>query len=134
MKLSREIIAYLIVGVLTTIIGLSVYYGLTFTLLDAKNPVQLQIANVVMWIVAVTFAYFANRIFVFKSKGHFIREGIKFYAARVITLLMDMGLMALFVSVFGLNDKVVKLGVQVAVTIGNYIFSKFWVFRREHIS
>ena len=75
-KLTKELIAYLIAGVLTTIVGLAVYYGLTFTILDASNPLQLQIANIIMWIVAVTFAYVTNRKFVFESKSkEIVKEG-----------------------------------------------------------
>ena len=56
----KEIVNYLIVGVLTTIVGLGVYYGLVFTVLNPDNPFQLQVANVISWIAAVTFAYFTN--------------------------------------------------------------------------
>ena len=64
----EEIINYLIVGGLTTVISLAVKYGLLFTVMDASDALELQIAVIISWIVAVTFAYFANRIFVFHSK------------------------------------------------------------------
>ena len=57
----KEIIMYLIAGVLTTIVSLGVYYLCVLTILDPHNPVQLQAANVISWIAAVTFAYFTNR-------------------------------------------------------------------------
>ena len=85
-----------------------------------------------MWIVAVTFAYFTNRIFVFQSKDQrMFREALKFYEARVVTLLVDRGLMAILVSVLGFNDRIIKLIVQVIVIVGNYVLSKFWVFKRN---
>ena len=43
----REIIMYVIVGGLTTVVSLASYYLLTFTILDAQNPLQLQIANII---------------------------------------------------------------------------------------
>ena len=64
-----EIVRYLIVGGLTTVVSLSVYYGCVLTFLDPENPLQLQAANIISWIAAVTFAFFANRIFVFRSRG-----------------------------------------------------------------
>ena len=128
----KEIVNYLIVGVLTTVVGLGVYYGLVFTVLDPKNPVQLQVANIISWIAAVTFAYFTNRRFVFESKSpNILQEAFKFYMARVGTLLMDMGIMFVGVTLMGLNDKYVKLLVQVVVTVANYIFSKLFVFKKE---
>ena len=64
----KEILNYLIVGVLTTVISLGTYYALVFTILNPKNGIQLQIANITSWILSVTFAYISYRIFVFKSK------------------------------------------------------------------
>jgi putative flippase GtrA len=128
----KEIINYLIFGVLTTIVGLGVYYGLTLTVLDPNKALELQIANIISWIAAVTFAYFTNRKWVFenKEKANF-KEASKFYLSRVSTLLIDMGLMFVFVTKMGVNDKIMKLVVQVIVTILNYIFSKFIVFREK---
>ena len=82
---------------------------------------------------AVVFAYFANRIFVFNSKNkHKVKEFLSFTSARVITLLMDMFIMFLCVSIFKMNDLVAKLIVQIIVTIANYILSKLFVFKKEN--
>lgn len=128
---TREIISYLIVGGLTTVVSLAVYYACVLTFLDPNKPVQLQIANIISWIAAVTFAYFTNRKYVFESHDpDMLREGAAFFASRIGTLLMDMGTMFLLVTVFGMNDKIAKLIVQVIVTVGNYLFSKLLVFRK----
>ena len=129
--MAGEIVRYLIVGGLTTVVSLSVYYGCVLTFLDPKEPLQLQAANIISWIAAVTFAFFANRIFVFRSTGAgVLREAGAFYLARVGTLLMDMGIMFTGVTLMGYSDKVMKLVVQVVVTIANYVFSKLFVFRK----
>lgn len=126
----KEIINYLIVGVLTTVVSLTVYYGLVLTVLNPKNPIQLQAANIVSWICAVAFAYWANRKFVFESKSkEIVKEAGAFVTARVGTLVMDMVFMFVTVSLFGMNDKVAKLLDQVMVTIANYVFSKLFVFK-----
>ena len=131
-KNCREIIRYLIVGVLTTVVSLGTYYGLTLTVLDPDNAVQLQIANVLSWIAAVTFAYIANRKYVFRSENrNVLQEAAAFFAARVGTLLMDMGIMFVSVTLLGFNDKIMKLVVQVVVTVANYVFSKLMVFRKK---
>lgn len=127
-----EILRYLVVGVLTTVVSLAVYYGLVFTVLDPKSALQLQVANILSWIGAVAFAYVTNRIFVFKSKNkNFISELSRFVTARLTTLVMDMVWMFLFVTVFKGNDKLGKLIAQVIVLVGNYIFSKLFVFRKK---
>lgn len=126
----RELISYLIVGGLTTVVSLGTYYGCTLTILDAAVPLQLQAANVLSWIAAVTFAYFTNRKYVFESRNqHMLKEAAAFYASRLSTLLMDMGLMFLMVTILNWNDKIAKLIVQVVVTVANYVISKFFVFK-----
>lgn len=128
----KEIINYLIVGVLTTVVSLGVYYGCVLTFLDPQEPLQLQAANVISWIAAVTFAYFTNRKYVFESHDpNMLQEGLKFFASRLGTLLMDMGTMFLLVTIIGMSDKIAKLIVQVIVTVGNYLFSKILVFRND---
>ena len=128
----KEIINYLIIGGLTTVVSLVVYYGLTLTILNPNNGVELQIANIISWIVAVTFAYFTNRKFVFSvSEKATFKEGVKFYLARVATLFVDMALMYVFVTRLSFNDKIIKIIVQVIVIVLNYVFSKFIVFKKD---
>ena len=127
----EEIINYLIAGVLTTIVSLCVYYLCVLTFLNPNNAAELQIANILSWICAVTFAYVINRKFVFKSKTNKkIKEATSFYTSRITTLLMDMLTMFILVSVLRINDKIAKLIVQVIVTIANYILSKLFVFKK----
>ena len=128
----REQINYLVVGGLTTVVSLATYWLCVNTFLDPANPLQLQAANVVSWVCAVTFAYFTNRRYVFFSQEqNRLKEAGKFFLSRVSTLLMEMGIMALGVSVLGVNDKVVKLVAQVLIIIANYVLSKLLVFRKK---
>ena len=83
----EEIISYLIVGGLTTMVSLITYYLLVYTILDPNIGIELQIANIVSWIFSVTFAYFTNRKYVFKSKNKIsFKEGISFYISRIGSL------------------------------------------------
>ena len=129
-KKYEELINYLIIGILTTIVSLATYYLLTLTVLDANNKVYLQIANIISWLASVTFAYFTNRKFVFKVKNKSnIKECLNFYISRISTLLIDMIIMYIFVSRLKFDNKIVKLIAQVAIIILNYILSKFIVFK-----
>ena len=135
-KKHEEIINYLIVGVLTTLVSLAVKWGLLFTILDAKKGIELQISVITSWLVAVTFAYITNRIFVFKSKSKdIIKEIVSFFSSRIITLLVDMGIMWFFVTLLKLDSRnwvlIWTMVVQVLVTILNYIFSKLLVFKKK---
>lgn len=130
-KRNREIISYLIIGVLTTIVSLISYYLLTITILSPNNPLELTIANIVSWIISVLFAYITNRKYVFQSKDkNILKEASKFTLSRVTTLLIDILLMFIFVSILHFNDKIIKLLVQIIIIILNYIFSKLLVFKK----
>ncbi len=129
----EEIINYLIVGVLSMIVSLATYYLCVYTFLDPNVALELQMANIISWFCAASFAYITNKLFVFKAKNtNLLKEASSFYASRVLTLLMDMGIMFLLVTVLHGNDKIAKLIVQVVVTIANYIISKFFVFKKKN--
>ena len=132
----KEIINYLIFGVLTTVVSLATKYLLLFTILDAADAVQLQGAVITSWIAACLFAYITNRIWVFESKSKdIIKEMIKFFGARLTTLGLEMLIMFVFVTALGLNSDtwvvVWTLVSQVVITIGNYILSKLIVFKNK---
>ena len=128
----KEIINYLIVGVLTTLVSLTIYYISVFTFLNPDNAIQLQIANIISWIAGVIFAYITNRKFVFESKEkNKVKEAGKFVTSRIITLIMDMLIMYFGVTLLLFNDKIVKLVSQIIIIISNYIFSKLFVFRKK---
>ena len=123
-------------GGLTTLISLAVKYGLLFTILDASDAMELQIAVIISWIIAVAFAYFANRIFVFHSKSkQYLKEVSGFVAGRVATLIMEMIIMWFFVTLLGLDSNlwviVWTIVAQVLVIIGNYVISKVFVFKKD---
>ena len=131
----EEIINYLIVGGLTTLISLAVKYGLLFTVMDASDAIELQTAVIISWIVAVAFAYVANRIFVFHSKSkQYLKEISGFVAGRIATLVLEMVIMWFFVTFLGMNSNlwviVWTVVAQVLVIVGNYIISKLFVFKK----
>ena len=126
----RELIRYLICGLLTTVVSLASYYAASMVL-GTNSTIYLQACNVVSWALAVLFAFFLSRVWVFQSKSKKIgNEFLAFVCGRIFTLLCDMTIMQ--VLVFGLQvpDLYAKLVVQVVVTILNYIFGKL-VFRRK---
>ena len=127
-----ELIRYLIVGVLTTVVSLGTYYICVEFFLDPLVAVELQAANVISWIAAVSFAYVTNRCYVFESRNdNILKEISLFFTARIGSLLLDMAIMFVAVTLLGVNDKFAKLMVQVIVTVANYVLSKLFVFRQK---
>jgi len=124
----KSIIAYLIVGGMTTLVNFVVYY---FDLLVLDMPYKLNIC--VAWVAAVVFAYFPNKYIVFESKekGKGIGEFIKFVGSRITTLLFELVAMFLFIDIINIPEAISKVVVAVFIVILNYILSKLVVFRKN---
>lgn len=135
-KKYEEIINYLIIGVLTTVVNLAVKYSLLFTVLNASDATQLQIAVVISWVVACIFAYITNRKIVFKSKSKkILKEFTAFVSARLFTLFLEMLIMFVFVTLLKLNSNlwvvIWSLVAQIVVIVVNYVLSKLVIFKKE---
>lgn len=122
----EELWNYLIVGGLTTLVSIG-----TYALSSKVFGINYVVSNIISWICAVIFAYFTNRWFVFHSQNpHKIKEFISFVGSRVLTLLLDTGLMILFIEIIKMDDLLAKILVQVVIVIANYIISKLIVFKK----
>ena len=130
-KKYEEIINYIIVGVLTTVVSW-LAYAVCKLFMDVDNAFQMQLAVIIRWIAGVVFAYFTNRKYVFKSKNtNMIKEAFDFTTSRLVTLFLDMLVMWVLPTVFGVDDWISTFISAVLVTVTNYIFSKFLVFNKK---
>jgi putative flippase GtrA len=127
--MSREVISYLIFGVLTTLVNW-VFYGSM-----VKTGIDYRIATAAAWVVSVLFAYVVNKIFVFQSYdmhlNYMIKEVISFTACRVLSGVMELVLMVIMVSWLNMDEYVSKVLVSVVVVVANYVFSKLFIFRKS---
>lgn len=127
-----EILIYLIVGVMTTIVSWGAAY-LGKLVLNTDISWQNTANNTFSWLVGVLFAYHLNRKWVFKSVNEKIfKEFLGFAASRVSTLLMDIVIMWLTVNIIHMNYWIAKIFISsVIVTIANYVFSKVLIFKKK---
>lgn len=132
--LTREVILYLIFGVLTTVIDFIVFYC-TYNFLHIDE----MLATAIAWCAAVIFAYITNRLFVFESKESeskgILREIGLFVGARLISLGISEVIVLLMMKVMGFDGKlgsiVTKLVCAIVVVIFNYFASKLVIFRKK---
>ena len=155
-KKYEEIIIYLIVGVLTTIVSWGACFVAKF-FLDSNDSIQNFLINTISWVVGVVFAYPLNKIWVFKSKNkHIVKEFLGFAGSRVSTWILDVVIMWFFINLLSFQNLLIgllgKLGIvfndiakedkiyywfvkifisAVLVTIANYVFSKFLIFGKK---
>ena len=127
--LNRETISYIIVGVMTTVIAF-VSYAMAY-----HAGFGIAAANTFSHVLAVVFAYFTNKAFVFKaldwSIKNILKEFGKFGAARIISYVLETALLMYLVYILMFNALIARAFTMILVVIGNYIFSKFIVFKTK---
>ncbi len=128
-KKYKELILYLIFGVLTTVVSFVVQWLF-------KDVIVLPYAwltTFIAWFCSVLFAFVTNKLIVFESKEKqgFFKEIILFYASRLLTGALEIGAMALFVDICHFNYWAIKVIANVVIIVLNYILSKFIVFKKD---
>lgn len=125
---NRETIAYAVYGVMTTVVNFISYEGLY------RLGLSNFTANGIAWVIAVTFAYIVNKWSVFRSKSDTVKDEtvkiVKFYSARLLSLVVEQLGMLVFVEYLGVYRWLVKGVLAVVVIILNYIFSKLYIFTK----
>ena len=131
----REIIVYLIVGGLTTLVAWGCKFLWNFIFYaGTKLPSvgQNTVLSVVENVSGIAFAYPTNRKWVFQSKNpNIFSELLSFVGSRAATWIMGWLLNMLMVNILGISVFVSTIVVGVLVVIGNYVFSKLLVFRNK---
>ena len=129
-KKYKEILLYLFFGGLTALVSIGSYAYCDVIL--GMNPL---IANIISWILAVTFAYITNKIWVFQVEIHgkkeLLQQIFSFYTGRLLTLGIEEAILLVFITKLGFNSLVVKVVAQVVVVLSNYVISKCFVFRED---
>ena len=119
----KEIIPYVIFGVLTTIINIVTYYVMAHYF-----NITIMASTVFAWFLAVLFAYVTNRRWVFRSSADTM---LAFFSCRIATGIVDWACMLIFVDVLQFNDVAIKIMANTLVIILNYIASKLLIFKRR---
>ena len=130
-----EILVYLIVGGLTTLVSWAAkflwnfaFYGGTAAPTVAQNTILSVVENA----AGIAFAYPTNRKWVFQSKNpHILAEAGSFVGSRLLTMLLGWLLNLLLVNVLGISTYIATVVSAVFVVVGNYIISKLLVFRKK---
>lgn len=101
----KEIILYLLFGVLTTVVSFIAYFAVFWgwkaaagipadDTSSASYMLAYSVAQVAQWLTGVLFAFFTNRKWVFEKaeeNGSLWSQLIKFSGARVVTFFVDYG-------------------------------------------
>lgn len=126
----REGIAYLIFGVLTTLIDYVISNALFYWTNVPTIPSQT-----IAWVAAVLFAFVTNKWWVFESHtllpAEVWKEFISFVACRIATFVFNLAALFIMVDLIGMEFFVCKLLISVVVVVLNYVFSKVLIFAKK---
>ncbi len=138
LKFNKEVLLYLVFGVLTTAVGFGTYFAVLAIArlcgIEAYYAVRV-FAQILQWVLAVLFAYVTNKKFVFayQSKNE-VKTLVSFAAARLFSLGADSVVTFGTIAVLSGNpfaDLIGKIAAAVVVVVLNYVLSKWIVFRKE---
>ena len=99
-KTTKEVLLYLVFGVLTTAVSWIVRFGILWPgkallaitdELSVEYTVLFTVASVISWVCAVLFAFFTNRAFVFKDadkKASIWVQMAEFFGGRIATFVL----------------------------------------------
>ena len=126
---SKEVILYVVFGVLTTLVNWGVFY-----ILNSPCKMNDNLANIIAIIMAVLFAYFTNKDWVFHSEAENFKERLsefgKFMAGRAFTMILEFGLDAILFKT-AIPKMITKVAITVIVIVLNYFLSKFFAFSKK---
>ena len=122
---------YLVFGALTTLVSLIVFSIFDYIFAHEYYLISAALKN----IAGIIFAYFTNRIYVFKSentsKKAKSQEAVLFIATRTATLFLDMWFTDVLIRSAKINNIVSSVISTIIVIILNYIASKLYIFKRK---
>lgn len=122
-----EMIRYIIIGGLTTLINFIIYDALIYGL-----HLHWSVANTFAWAGAVIFAFITNKKIVFKNESSSLwKEIISFTSLRFATLVCENILLFIFIQSMSVNEMISKLIVSVVTIILNYVFCKKIIFKKD---
>lgn len=130
-KKYSDFFLYMIFGALATAINTAGYW-LLYSILGIPNLISTALAL----IITIIFAFFTNKIFVYKSKSWkievLIKESSGFLICRALTGIFDMLFMFIAVDVLALLPVLMKLIAALLVGLMNYLAGKFLIFKRDN--
>ena len=93
-----QLIRYLLVGTWNTCFGYAAFAFLTYLLTDVI-PYAYMAASIISSIIAITLAYIGYKLFVFRTKGNYLREYLRFYVVYGASAAVNLALLPLLVTV-----------------------------------
>lgn len=124
----KQAVRYLLWGLLSVIVNFGTFFILYHTM-----HLNYQFANIVAWFLGVQVGFWVDRVIVFRHKSNTaFREMLAFYGTRILTFLIETATLWVGISVLSANGTGSKIVGQILAIIGNFVLSKFFIFKNKH--
>ncbi|MEK3880306.1 GtrA family protein [Paenibacillus sp. FSL M7-0420] len=117
-------VKFVIVGILNTIVGLSVYT--LYLKLIQDNYLQ---ALILSHVIGVVHSYLWNNRWTFQQKRYNAKSGMKFVFVYIVTFFVNLFLLALLVDTIGMNKLIAQAIALFLTTVVSFFGHKYWSFR-----
>jgi putative flippase GtrA len=124
----REKINYLVAGTWNAAFGYSSFVILYF-LFSAR--VHYMFLWVISNVLSITNAYISYKFFVFRTKGNYLREYLRFYVVYGSSMLLGFVLMPISVEVFHVHPAIAQAGIMAITVVISYLGHKHFSFKRN---
>ena len=121
----EEKLRYLIVGGWNTIFGYLLFIALYGLFGDSINYVAIL---VVSYVISITNAYLCYKFLVFRTKGNYLREYLRFYLVYGLAFLINLALLPLLVEVLKMNPVVSQGAIVFFTVVISYVAHKNFSF------
>jgi Predicted membrane protein len=118
-----QILKYLLVGTINTIVG----YGIIFFLMFVG--VSPEISNIVGYTVGISVSYVLNKIYTFQSKANPKKEFPKFVLSLLASYTLNFLTLVLCIHIFKINPYISQIISGAVYTISGFVFLKYFAFR-----
>ena len=121
-RMSEQLIRYLSVGVINTLVGLSIIWGL---MLLGVDPVT---ANACGYAVGLVVAFILNRAWTFRVEAEF-GQIVRYLLAFMVAYGINVVILNVCLQLFGGQGFLEQLPAMAAYTLSFYLLCKYYVFR-----
>jgi len=114
---TQKKITYIAVGAWNTLFSYAAFLYLYYLTHDSLHYMLILVLS---QIVGLTNAYICYKLLVFKTKGNYLKEYLRFYVVYGSTFIVNLLLIGFFVELIGLNPVVSQAIIAVIVVVLAY--------------
>ena len=119
-----QLFRYAMVGVTQNLTGYIIYLALTWLILDPKTAITI------LYPIGFIVSYAGNKKWTFSHKGGHKQAAIRFTLVHIIGYSINLGLLYIFVDLYGYSHQYVQLAAILFLAFYFFITLKCFVFRK----